>query len=287
MGRRSAEKTATDGANKSKNAQPAAHSSDAHKSHSSAAPATLKLKKQRFKIDVTLDGVFEAQQMTEIVLHGKEWSEFEVLSAVEHGARVNPGDVLVTFDTEKIDKSIADLQRELAISRLALPEADSQLETLRGTVPLDLAATERSKRNTEQDLSYFLNVDRPLSERIIAFNVKLSENNLAYEQEELRQLQKMYKADDLVEETEEIVLKRTRDAVERAKFMVEMMKNDRDAALKIRLPRAEETVKAAAQRQALETQKTKATLPLALRRRSWPWKSSRSRPIAARKNSSG
>ena len=77
----------------------------------------------------------------------------------------------------------------------------------------------------------------------------------------------MYKADDLVEETEEIVLKRTRDAVERAKFM---RRNDEERArlqrLKMRLPRAEETVKAAAQRQPMETQKTKATLPLAVQR---------------------
>jgi hypothetical protein len=236
------------------------------KSDSDSAPATVKVKKQRFKIDVALDGVFEAQHMTEVVLRGKEWSDYEVLSAVEHGATVNSGDVLVTLDTEKIDKSIADLQREQAVARLALQEADSLLESLRGTVPLDLVATERSKRNADQDLSYFLNVDKPLGERIIAFNVKTSENFLAYAQEELRQLEKMYKADDLVEETEEIVLKRTRDAVERAKFMVEIMKSDRDAALKMRLPRAEEAVKTAAERQALDTQKAKATLPLALRR---------------------
>ena len=40
------------------------------------------------------------------------------------------------------------------------------------------------------------------------FSVKSADNMLAYEKEELRQLEKMYKADDLVEETEEIVLKR-------------------------------------------------------------------------------
>ena len=235
-------------------------------SDSSAAPATVKLKKQRFKVDVTLDGLFEAQHMSEVLLRSKEWSDFEVLSAVEHGATVSAGDVLVTLDTEKIDKSIADLQREQAVARLALQEANSLLETLRGTVPLDLVAAERNKRNADQDLSYFLNVDRPMSERIAAFNVKTAENSLAYVQEELRQLEKMYKADDLVEETEEIVLKRTRDALERAKFMVDYMRNERDSFLKIRLPRADEAVKTAAERQTLDTQKAKATLPLTLRR---------------------
>jgi multidrug resistance efflux pump len=244
----------------------AGRKNDAKESESSAAPDTVKVKKQRFKIDVTLDGIFEAQHMTEVVLRSKEWSDFEVLSAVEHGTRVNPGDVLATLDTEKIDKTIGDLCHDQVVSRLALQEAESLLVALRATVPLDLAATQRSQRIADEDLSYFLNVDRPLSQRIVDFNVKLSENNLAYEKEELRQLEKMYKADDLVEETEEIILKRTRDTVERAKFMVELMKSERDNFLKMRLPRVEETVKTAAQRQALDTQKTKATLPLASRR---------------------
>jgi multidrug resistance efflux pump len=235
-------------------------------SDGTAAPATLKVKRQRFKIDVALDGLFEAQHATEVVLRSKEWSDFEVLSAVEHGVTVAAGDVLVTLDTEKIDKTIADLQREQALARLGLQEAESLLAAQRIGLPMDLWTAERNKRIADEDMRYFIDVDRPLSERIVAFNVKTAENFLAYAQEELRQLEKMYKADDLVEETEEIVLKRTRDSVERAKFMAEIMRNERDSFLKMRLPRADEAIKAAADRQALDTQKAKATLPLALRR---------------------
>ena len=49
----------------------------------------------------------------------------------------------------------------------------------------------------------------------------MAKDTLEYEEEELRQLEKMYKADEATEETEKIVLKRARDTVKRAKFVLE------------------------------------------------------------------
>ena len=45
---------------------------------------------------------------------------FTVVEAVEHGARVKKGDVLVEFDSEKIDKAIADLRTEQQIAEVAI-----------------------------------------------------------------------------------------------------------------------------------------------------------------------
>lgn len=229
-------------------------------------PATYKVKKRLFKVEVTLDGVFEAKTAADVVLRPREWSEFEILRAVEHGTPVKPGDLLVSLETEKIDKAIADLERDLTLSRLGLQESELQLRMARSSAPLDLASSERSKRDIDQNLAQFLKVDRPMMERMVNFMVKMSEDQLAYEQEELRQLEKMYKADDLVEETEEIILRRTRDAVARAKFSVERAKTDRDSILKMSMPRAEEALKLAVQRQAIEFQKTQAAVPAAQRK---------------------
>ncbi len=85
---------------------------------------------------------------------------------------------------------------------------------------------------------------------------------LEYQQEELRQLEKMYKADDITEETEEIVLRRARDNVEQAKFMLEFAQLNHDHALKFDLPRKEEQVNEAAKRTALDWEKNKAAPPL-------------------------
>jgi len=228
-----------------------------------AAPATYTVKKRPLKVELALEGIFEAEQLSDIALHTDEWSDFEVQRAVPHGARVKRGELLVSLDTEKIDRVIADLQRDQAVARLAQREAELQLETLAVSAPIDLAMSERSKRNAGQDQKYYFDIEKGLSQRMADFMLKMAENQLAYETEELKQLEKMYKADDIVEDTEEIILKRARDAVDRAKFIVDRYKIERDNVLKTTLPRFEETLKFGVELKDLEFRKLKETQPLA------------------------
>jgi len=229
-------------------------------------PATVTVKPALFKIEVSLKGNFEPQSMREIVLRPKAWSTFKVVKAVEHGAEVQRNDRLVEFEMDDVDDAVTDQQRKVELAELALKQAEKSLQILEETTPLDLAAAERSKRHSDEDLAYFLKVDRPMSEKTANYNVKTSENYLEYQLEELRQLEKMYKADDLTEETEEIILKRQRDAVERSEFYLEMDKIRRDETLKTRLPRLEDSMKRSNVRTGLSLDEAKATLPLALRR---------------------
>ncbi len=108
------------------------------------APPTYTVKREPFKIQFELDGVFESRTMTEIIFHPEEWMNFTVLQAVEHGARVKKGDVLVEFDSEKIDKAIADLRTDQQIAEVALKQAEDQLSVLEKTTPLDLEASQRA-----------------------------------------------------------------------------------------------------------------------------------------------
>ena len=94
----------------------------------------------------------------------------------------------------------------------------------------------------------------------------MANESLEYEKEELHQLEKMYKADDITEETEQIVLKRARDAVDRAKFNVEYSKVMHDQVLTMGVPRAEVLVKELARRKALDWEKSKIELPLAVKK---------------------
>lgn len=231
-----------------------------------ATPDTYKVKPGLVKTEVSLKGSFEARSATEMVLRPKAWSSFKVLKAVEHGAQVERGDVLVELDMKDIDEALADQRRKVELAGLAVKLAEQGLKTLEATTPLDLASAERSKRYAHEDLDRYLKIDRPMSEKIANFNVEISKNYLEYEQEELRQLEKMYKADDLTEETEEIILKRQRDAVKRAEFYLEVDENYRDRTLKTSLPRRDVTEKESAVRADLSLDGAKATLPMALAR---------------------
>jgi HlyD family secretion protein len=129
-------------------------------------------------------------------------------------------------------------------------------------VPLDLEASKRSSRFADEDRKFFAEVERPFALKAVDYNLKVANQMLEYEQEELRQLEKMYKADDITEETEKIVLKRARDTVERAKFMVEYIQLNRDHALKFGIPRAGQMIEESAQRKSLDWEKSKVELPL-------------------------
>jgi multidrug resistance efflux pump len=99
-----------------------------------------------------------------------------------------------------------------------------------------------------------------------AYSLKASQQRLEYQEEELRQLEEMYKADDLTEETEEIVLKRARNSVDAARFMHEIAKVNYDLAMKFQIPRRDETAKAAVEQAEISWQSARSTLPITLKK---------------------
>ena len=61
-----------------------------------------------------------------------------------------------------------------------------------------------------------------------------------YQKEELEQLERMYKADDLTEETEEIILTRAQHGVDAAKYRLKKAIAAQDRFLNVVLPRQAE-----------------------------------------------
>lgn len=227
-------------------------------------PATHTVEKGLLKIEASLDGVFEAQKATEIALRPEAWAAFKILKAVEHGTRVKRGDLLVATDLEKIDLAIGDLRREHEASDMALKLAEQAYQMLEKTTPMDLAAAERSFRELKRDTEHYFKVTRGMSIKSYDRYLDSAKFSLEYAQEELDQLEKMYKADDLTEETEEIILKRARRSVETAKFYLEREKIDHQEMLKVTIPRRDVTMKEGQKRSEFTLATARLSLPLAL-----------------------
>ena len=245
-----------DSAKKEKDSSTSKDATDDSKTH--------RVKKGPFKIEVTLDGAFGPEKMTELILRPEEWTAFLVAKAVEHGSTVKKGDVLLTVETEKIDRVIADLESDIRLSDLGFKQAEQQLALAEKSTPLDLEAARRARRISKEDRKQFFDVEKPMSVKITDFSLQMAKDILEYQEEELRQLEKMYKADDLTEDTEKIVLKRTRDNVKRAKFNLEYTQAMYDEARKFTLPRNEERINEMSKRAAMEWKRTKDSLPLNL-----------------------
>lgn len=225
-------------------------------------PETHTVKRERIRIEVSVDGIIEGEKMAPVAVDPEEWKTLKPLEAKDHGAKVSKGDVLIRFETEDLDKAIEDLKTSQRLAEMGLKEAQQRLEALEATTPLDVAAAERAKRHASEDMERYFAVQRPLSKKSADQSLKSYRNMLEYEQEELRQLEKMYKSDDLTEETEEIILKRQRDAVQRAKFYLEQAEVGHEETLKINLPRRDKSIRDMTKRQDITSNTVTATLPL-------------------------
>ncbi len=232
-----------------------------------AKPKVHKVERKTLELKVTLNGVLESSRMKEVAIATKSWGEFIVLDALPQGTEVKKGESLVTLDTEKIDDKIRGLRQELDILEIDRQIAKTDLKLADIINPMELAALERRNKETKEDLARYLEIHRPFNEKAAAFTLKSYQDSLAYAQEELRQLKKMYEADDLTEETEEIILQRAENAVAKSKFSLEAAKIRNEQTLRFEMPREDVAVKEAAKRNDLVLQATRKTKPAGLEKR--------------------
>jgi hypothetical protein len=226
-------------------------------------PATIKVKAAPFRIEIKFPGVFESAGMTEISFKAKAAAALTVLKVVEHGTTVAKGDTLVTPMLEKFDKALKAKQHADLAGALALRQTEAEFAQLKASTPLKLAAAALNAKRAQENLEYFKN-RRELSKRATIETYQMAVDRLAYIKEELRQLKKMYEADDLTDATEEIVLRRTKDSVRRSELAAEQAKVALDAALKTNLARQAKDMVLATQTAVTANENAKILLPMAL-----------------------
>jgi len=211
-----------------------------------AGAGEITLSPKPFFVSHTFGTTALPAEATAIRLPAEAWGDFEIQQILPHGSKVAAGDTLVKFEVEDIDKKLADARRAFTASELTFAQAQLDVKTLKEATPLKLGAARRAARNAKEELDYFTNTRRKAAEEGAEQALKQSKQSLENAQEELRQLKKMYDADDLTEETEEIILVRQRDAVARAEFGLRMEHLDFERTTKVTLPRQAETLAEAA-----------------------------------------
>jgi HlyD family secretion protein len=227
---------------------------------------THKVEPKRLKVEVPLEGVFVARTMTEVPLRPEAWTSFEIEDVVEHGEKVREGETLFKFDDEKLAEAIADLELEQRLNELAIRRSEEELPRMEKQLKMDFDLAERSNREAKEDFDRYNEIDRPETIKSAEFMVKYYGFMLDYEKDELDQLEKMYAADDLTEETEEVVLKRQRNSVEYAEYSLQNAVLRRDETLKVMLPRYDIAIKESLERAEMALARAKTALAVDLNR---------------------
>ncbi len=196
-----------------------------------------------------------------IMLEPKAWGDFQLLHIAPHGSSAKKSDVLMSFDPQKLADKIADTQRAVATATLALAAAEQELEQLKETAAHRLEAARNSAEIAKEELAYFTDQGREASEVRATQQLDRTEQYLENQKEELKQLKQMYAADDLTEETEEIILVRQKNDVKSAEIGLKLEALDHKRTMEVYLPRKAITLANQARDTAIALDQAKESIP--------------------------
>lgn len=231
-----------------------------------APPVPHRVRLVPFRIEARIEGVFEPPVLAEVRLDTRRASQFNVTKVVPHGARVGKGDVLVEVDTEALDEEIADQTLAGRLSDIAHDLLQKELKIVEKATPLWLEMARTTRRRSTEDLARYEEKEKALAKDLNDVILEFNEFSRENAEEELAQLEKMYKQDDLTEETEEIVLKRARFQARIARFLATLARDRHERTAALDLPRELDALRKSSDLSALDLEQAEGRLPLALER---------------------
>jgi HlyD family secretion protein len=160
---------------------------------------------------IDLDGTLVPVDASEISLWLERYrGELLVLEVVAHGSFVNEGDVLIRFDTTPIEEQIRQAEFDLHQGRQKLSNAEQESRIQEEAVEADLARAEKGAEWAARKLEGYLEKEKAFTVEEIRLRDQSMQHGIEDQRDELEQLEQMYREDELVDATEEIVLKRSR-----------------------------------------------------------------------------
>lgn len=208
-------------------------------------PKTVSLAIGSVQSDVVFNVSLAPSEASEVAVDFKILPNIKISEIVQHGSAVKAGDTLVSFDTQSLLEQIDSQERLVASLRLGLEESEREFKLSQLQLPLDKELAEITKQQADEDYKYFLEFEKAFAEKSNEQRLKSSKDAVDYAAEEVKQLEKMYKADDLTEESEEIVLRRAKDDLDRQKFGLEQSESFYRRSKELTLPRSIRDRKAA------------------------------------------
>jgi len=230
-------------------------------------PKTVSVFTGSIQSDATFNVNFAAAEASEVSVDFRVLTNIKIEEVVPHGASVKAGDTLIRFDTESLNEQIEAQERLVASLRLGMQEAEREAKLLQLQLPLDKEQAELTKQQADEDYKFYLEFDKTFAERSNDQRLKSSKDFVDYSAEEVKQLEKMYKADDLTEESEEIVLRRAKDDLDRQKFSFELVEQTYRRTKELSLPRTQRDRKNAHRLAEIAWERFQLTHPLTMEKR--------------------
>ena len=224
----------------------------------------LTIKTQTLATHLEFDATFIPAKPTVFKIEPDQWSQFIIAELVDHGASIKKDEVILAFEAEDYQRHLAETKEAAKSRKIALANAERELADLEISTPRLLEGLKLTHDRAKESLDYFTGTGRDLQEEDARETLDRAKRSLSYQEEELKQLLKMYKEDGITEETEEIILKRQRASVKSAQFSLKKAEESSKWALEKTIPRQAIDLKRAYDGALLAYETGKVKLPCAL-----------------------
>lgn len=200
-----------------------------------AAQTTQDKKKSKPAGEIELDIVAISQSFTPEAMPALAAKDI-----VKNGTQVKKGQALMTLNMDVLADAIIAAQMDLEGKQLEQEKAQFALEQgkVAGQRNIDNSTTALNRQTADHDA--YLKTFLPQSIKENDINLSRAEENVLYKKENLRQLNRMYKEDQITEESEEIILTRTKNELDAAEKGLEAAKINHNWAKTVRIPRETE-----------------------------------------------
>ncbi len=168
-----------------------------------------KVERGTIDLRLDLDATFEPVDPFEVRLKTKAYQgEYTIVRAADPGARVKKGDVLLEIDAKQARRQLAAAENELTVARANLDKAKADVALGAAADELAIKAASDGVRYAEDGVKWWDDNDAKAVVAMTNINDKITAFQVDSAVDELDQLRKMYKSEDLASETADIVIKR-------------------------------------------------------------------------------
>lgn len=179
-------------------------------------------------------------------------------SGAPSGAPGGTAPAMTAAQEEAIQKADdAAYQLEIATTKLERAKMDVEQQKVDSALALDKAKLELSLATKARD--HYVSVEMPAKRARAELELTQMKDSLTEQEEELAQLELMYKNDELGDKTKEIVIARTRRRLERVKASVALQTKDLEDLVNVQQPEQKEKLENAVKDKEADVQRAEAT----------------------------
>ena len=225
-------------------------------------PETVEAVSKPLRVFKTMKGLLESEKASEVKTDFETWTDLKIKTVAKQG-KVAQGDTLIELDTTSIDKAITEAKFELRSAEFSQQLAALEAKRSAQSFELEKAIAELSWRSAKEDDQYYKDTTIPQRKKDLDYEEKTAGYYLEYSKDELDQLTQMYTEDELTEESEAIVLKRAKRAVEAGEYYRDYYTRQIERARKYDNARKDQKKEQSFAKSRMQYEKSKVVLPIA------------------------